>query len=188
MKARFGLIAGVLSTVLLAASSASASVILTYTGQDFTHVMGSYTTSDHLTGTIDLSSPLGDNLNFAAVTPTSFSFSDGQQTLTQADTFTTEMFEFSTDSSGTITGWLVDLEVGPNHGILTAGFESALTFPTVDAGLLNSDNGGGNLGDPGCWEGQTCVATTVPEPLTLSLFGAGLAGVVAMRRRKKKAV
>ena len=29
--------------------------------------------------------------------------------------------------------------------------------------------------------------TTVPEPLTLSLFGAGLAGAVAMRRRKKEA-
>ena len=28
----------------------------------------------------------------------------------------------------------------------------------------------------------------VPEPITLSLFGAGLAGAVAMRRRKKKAV
>src|SRR5690348_1126663 len=185
MKAGFGLIAGVLSAVLLAASSASANVILTYIGQDFTIVHGSYTTSDHLTGTIDLTSPLGDNLNFAAVTPTSFSFSDGQQTLTQADTFTTETFQFSTDSSGIITGWLVDLEVGPNHGILTAGFDSALTFPTVDAGLLNSDNGGGNLGHPGCWEGQTCVATTVPEPLTFSLFGAGLMGAIVMRRKKR---
>ena len=29
------------------------------------------------------------------------------------------------------------------------------------------------------------VVTGVPEPLTLSLFGAGLAGVAAMRRRKK---
>jgi len=31
----------------------------------------------------------------------------------------------------------------------------------------------------------TCI-TPVPEPLTLSLFGAGLAGAAAMRRRKKK--
>lgn len=29
-------------------------------------------------------------------------------------------------------------------------------------------------------------ATSVPEPLTISLFGTGLAGAVAMRRRKKK--
>lgn len=30
-------------------------------------------------------------------------------------------------------------------------------------------------------------ATAIPEPLTLSLFGAGLAGAVAIRRRKKSA-
>lgn len=32
----------------------------------------------------------------------------------------------------------------------------------------------------------TQVQTTVPEPLTLSLFGAGLAGAAAIRRRKAK--
>jgi hypothetical protein len=37
------------------------------------------------------------------------------------------------------------------------------------------------------WYGFT-VGEAVPEPLTLSLFGAGLAGVFAMRRRKKKTV
>ena len=30
------------------------------------------------------------------------------------------------------------------------------------------------------------VGVTVPEPVTLSIFGAGLAGAVAMRRRKRK--
>lgn len=38
--------------------------------------------------------------------------------------------------------------------------------------------------DIGTFGGQ---AGSVPEPLTLSLFGAGLAGAVAMRRRKKQA-
>ena len=33
----------------------------------------------------------------------------------------------------------------------------------------------------------TTSASSVPEPLTLSIVGAGLAGAVAMRRRKKKA-
>jgi len=30
------------------------------------------------------------------------------------------------------------------------------------------------------------VGVTVPEPVTISLFGAGLAATVALRRRKKK--
>jgi len=66
----------------------------------------------------------------------------------------------------------------------TTAFDFALTFPTIDLGALNVDNGGGVFGNPGCWSDQTCIRS-VPEPLTLSLFGAGLAGAVAMRRRKK---
>jgi hypothetical protein len=35
---------------------------------------------------------------------------------------------------------------------------------------------------------DTSAATAVPEPLTLSLFGAGVAGALTVRRRKKKVV
>jgi len=34
----------------------------------------------------------------------------------------------------------------------------------------------------------TAAATAIPEPLTLSLFGAGLAGIAGLRRRNKKQI
>ena len=50
----------------------------------------------------------------------------------------------------------------------------------------NSTGNTGDVGAPG--PGVVCrenCSTSVPEPLTLSLFGAGLAGAAAMRRRRK---
>lgn len=43
---------------------------------------------------------------------------------------------------------------------------------------------------PACAIGEVAfdrISATVPEPITLSLFGTGLAGAIAMRRRKKTA-
>ncbi len=42
----------------------------------------------------------------------------------------------------------------------------------------------GTPGQTGPVSAESDVAVTVPEPFTLSLFGAGLAGAAAMRRRK----
>jgi len=54
---------------------------------------------------------------------------------------------------------------------------------------------GGTLTDPtfldgglGGYFGPNLIGSTVPEPLSLSLFGAGLAGAAAIRRRKKSVV
>jgi hypothetical protein len=45
---------------------------------------------------------------------------------------------------------------------------------------------GGTPGATGNVSAEVDAAVPVPEPFTLSLFGAGLAGAIAMRRRKKK--
>ena len=54
-------------------------------------------------------------------------------------------------------------------------------FTITDLGLSGNANIGSTL-----FGFQVSRATAVPEPFTLSLFGAGLAGAIATRRRKKK--
>jgi len=51
--------------------------------------------------------------------------------------------------------------------------------------ITTTDDGGFAFGD--FFEGFAPGAEKVPEPLTLSLFGAGLAGAAALRRRRKSA-
>jgi hypothetical protein len=71
-------------------------------------------------------------------------------------------------------------------------------FPILDAGLWTYSETWTNTSNPenfitastpfcvnGPEEGVTCQsATSIPEPLTLTLFGAGLLGLGALRRRK----
>ena len=59
---------------LLALSAAHASVILTYTGNDFTTFVSPYTGTDKVTATITLASALGPNFS-GFVAPISFSLS-----------------------------------------------------------------------------------------------------------------
>jgi hypothetical protein len=63
---------------------ARADVVYTYTGNPFTSVLGSYTTSDFVSVSFTLATPLGPNFAFAFISPTDFTFSDGQQTFTQS--------------------------------------------------------------------------------------------------------
>ena len=66
----------------------------------------------------------------------------------------------------------------------------ALADPNYGKGVFALGAGSHSLtgifnGDISFGDGALIVRE-VPEPVTLSLFGAGLAGAVAMRRRKKK--
>jgi len=84
-----------------------------YTGTNFTIVTPPYTTSDLVTGSITLPTPLASDLFFAAIMPPAFSFSDGVQTLSDANT-NHNTFIVSTNAVGDITNWFmsVSAEVG----------------------------------------------------------------------------
>jgi hypothetical protein len=98
-----------------------ASTVYDYTGNLFTVATPPYTTSDRVTGYIDVAQPIGDNRaeNIPFEPGDSFSFTDGIQTLTNY-TYQNNIFDFPqfyvvTNSSGAIIQWNIGLIDPSNH-------------------------------------------------------------------------
>ena len=177
--------------------------MLDYVGNNFTDIQlfgvsppDPFTTSDNVTGWLSLPGRLGPNLVDERVTPLSFSFSNGVNTLDEL-TVTASDFIFSTDGDGLPTEWEVNLEFrGP---ILGNGQSLARGIITTLGGFLDDGDWGGHTlceftgpfacGDftyinlaqnstVGRWEYK------VPAPATLALFTIGLAGLGWSRHKK----
>ena len=198
----------VISAILFTFISAPAfaSYIYNYTGNNYSLIIDSdpligptYDTSMNVTGMIKLAAPLGPNLTLQDVSPISYSFNDGVQTLTENSiNVVTEIFEFSTDGSGIITLWNVDIRTNhpSNVGetdtqkIITTtasgvsdigGVETCITYDIDrDRCATITDDRGFNRNNPGTW-------AVVPIPSALWLFGSGLLGLIGIARRKNAA-
>ena len=155
----------------------------TYAGPHYTTINGPYTRFESISGSITLASSLGANAPFAGVTPTAFSFFDGVQTFTDADTLVRKLFSFSTDATGAIALWNVQLNTTftPTYfGITTQnhpqfGFGDIANF-SVAGGFYTS-----TTLTTGVW---TSPAGAAPEPSSLFLSLSALSAVVFAARKR----
>ena len=162
------------SLALLTSPAAHANVVLTYTGNDFTSFRPPYTSTDKVTASITLANPLGDNFPLARVTAIMFSISDGVQTITNTNPAAGPLFEFSTDATGDIVNWFV--QVAAVVLIIESG---NLGLGSVRDQTSNPLLFGDNFGDPGTW-----TSTVVPEPSTWLMMLLGFAGLGFMGYRR----
>jgi hypothetical protein len=177
--------------------------LYTYTGNDFTSVIGNnftfpsepYTTSDKVTGFISFSAPLGDNFEGnPPATLLSYHFSDGvgpKNIGGGPGVPALNSIILGTDSSGAIVSWNIELLVFlPPNESETKGIQTENDSANViDSGNLDEAPGivgeGSVSGDPGVWV-ETIVV--VPEPSAGLLFVSFAVLVLAFGRFKPSPV
>jgi hypothetical protein len=176
-------------------SSAHALTMYTYSGNDFTTVTPPYTTSDRVTGDFTLVSPLAANMLLTNITSqmSTVSFTDGVNSIENIGDNIVRV-EVATDGSGHIDQWLVALE-SPSRvveGVVGLIDTFNRSGDIVDVGNVDTCVQviagactvfanvalGSILSNPGVW------SSSVPEPSSWFLLGAGLAGLGYFSRRR----
>ena len=84
---------GVLLLAIWCTPLANASVVYTFTGIDFIAPSGPFTTSDFISGSFTVPTALGDNLSNVLITPASFTFADGVDTVTDLTAHACDSYE-----------------------------------------------------------------------------------------------
>lgn len=151
----------------------------------------------NVSGYFTIPGTLGNNLVADDITGliTSFSFSDGLQTISSASTLTAEDFVVNTGSSGAIVDWAIDLAT--TSGSILSCWDVPQVNPYPPSGPYAGDcelgTGFGGSGDEVQTAGGVGLVVPgdgmwarTPEPSSLLLFGTGLVcfmGLAFLRKR-----
>jgi len=158
----------------LATGATAASVIYTYTGNNFTSVASPYTTGNSISGYFTVSAPLASSTEVDGLAVDSYWFTDGVQTLTSSDAGETALFDILTDASGNIKDWLVQFDRGNQELITTT---STVVQPLDGGALDKTGTISYNTNDPGTW-----ASAEAPEPASwLLMIGALFATASVVR-------
>jgi hypothetical protein len=113
----------------------------------------------------------------ANVTPLSFSFSDGVQTIANTTPGVVSGFYFSTDPLGSISAWYIFVTSGSNEITTTNDANSVEDYGNEPAPYPLTPVG----------ENLNLASTWVPLPAALPLFatGLGVMGLLGWRRKRK---
>ena len=170
----------------IVASPAWATVIYTYTGNNFDtfSAPSSPDASMNVTVTLEFANLLSSDLNEQFILPDRFSISDGINTIDNTNS-TGGSFRVGTDSLGNIDSWFIFATASPGADVdwyIETINSSVFTGLVWDFGRIRTTSGDdtANIMDsPGSWS-----VATVPEPSIIWLLGSGLA-LIGFARRKK---
>jgi hypothetical protein len=119
-----------------------------------------------------VSSALGNNFT-GSIVPTSFSFTDGNLTISSGETLSPfSGFFVDTNSTGEITQWNIFLQLPNGDSLLSTDLGLLIADGSTIKDRWHDVDFAGNIRDAGTW--------STPEPSALLLLSISLAGLLAV--------